>query len=89
MATRELTIINALGLHARASAKVVTLTQRFSSSITLSLDGSTVDASSIMGLLMLAGARGRTLTATATGDDAEAALDALEALFNDRFGENE
>jgi len=87
MPMRELPIINDLGLHARAAAKVVTLTQRYEADISLGLDDNTVDASSIMGLLMLAASKGRVVTATAQGSDADAALDSLAALFADRFGE--
>jgi len=87
MPSRNLPIINELGLHARAAAKVVTLAQRFESDMKLRLDETTVDATSIMSLLMLAAARGRTVTATADGEDADLALDALEKLFADRFGE--
>jgi len=87
MQSRELPIINDLGLHARAAAKVVTLAQRFDAQIKLGLDDNIVDATSIMGLLMLAASRGRVVTASADGADAADALDALESLFADRFGE--
>lgn len=87
MTTRSLDVINDLGLHARAAAKVVTLSKAYQSDISLSLDGQSVDAKSIMGLLMLAASKGTTIQASAQGNDAIEALDAMEQLFADRFGE--
>lgn len=86
---RELPIINRKGLHARASAKFVQTVDRFTSDITVSRCGETVGGRSIMGLLTLAAAKGTTVVVTAHGDDAEQALDALEALLAERFGEEE
>ncbi|KHF24026.1 HPr family phosphocarrier protein [Solemya velum gill symbiont] len=89
MSQRELTIINKLGLHARAAAKFVATASRFSSLIQVEKSGQKVNAKSIMGVMMLAASRGTTITLEANGDDAEDALDALEALINDKFGESE
>lgn len=86
---RELAIVNRKGLHARASAKFVQTAEKFASSITVTRCGETVGGTSIMGLLTLAAAKGTTITVTAKGEDAEAALAALAALVEDRFGEGE
>jgi phosphocarrier protein len=84
-----LTIKNRKGLHARASAKMVQLAASFQSEITVSRDGVRVVGTSIMGLLMLAAAPGCVIEVSATGPDATAALDAIEALVNNRFDESE
>ncbi len=89
MPERQVTIINKLGLHARAAAKFVSTASEFSSRISLSKATQTVDGKSIMGVMMLAASQGTPLTLNAEGDDAEAALDALEALIRDYFGEGE
>jgi len=89
MTTRRLEVINKLGLHARAAAKVVSLAKEFESDIKLGNDGKFVDAKSIMSVLMLAAAKGASVDAKANGPDADAALDQLETLFADRFGEDE
>jgi len=86
--TREVTLTNMLGLHARAAARLVQMACRFQSKITLSKDGRTVDAKSILGVLMLAGAPGERLLLCAEGSDAEAAVEALSALIRSRFGES-
>ncbi|PTM60168.1 HPr family phosphocarrier protein [Phreatobacter oligotrophus] len=86
---RELPIINKRGLHARASAKFVSCADRFDATIKVSRAGETVDARSIMGLMMLAAGIGTSVTLTATGPDAEEAVEALAALVADRFGEGE
>ena len=80
-------ICNARGLHARASAKFVKLASSFQSEVKVTRDGVTVDARSIMGLLMLGAGQGSTLELTAEGPDAEAALDAVVALVEARFDE--
>lgn len=80
-------IANKKGLHARASAKIVEAAARFQSRITVSKDGQTVDARSIMGLMMLAASEGSEITVEAQGPDAETALAAIIALANARFGE--
>ncbi|WP_290652727.1 HPr family phosphocarrier protein [Aquisalimonas sp.] len=89
MPTREVTIINKLGLHARAAARFVTIANRFQAGILVHRDDKTVNGKSIMGMMMLAAGRGTTLTLEAEGEDACEALDALEALVNDRFEESE
>jgi phosphocarrier protein HPr len=86
--TREVTLTNMLGLHARAAARLVQMASRFQSKITLSKDGRTVDAKSILGVLMLAGAPGERLLLSAEGPDAEEAVEALSGLIRSRFGES-
>ena len=83
----ELEIINRLGLHARAAARFVSVASDHQSTIDVHFAGQTANGKSIMGLMMLAAAKGSTLSVTATGDDAKQALKALEALLADRFGE--
>lgn len=87
--SRELTICNSRGLHARASAKFVKLADKFECDITVTRDGQTVPGTSIMGLMMLAAQPGATILVEAKGADAEAALDALAQLVADRFGEDD
>jgi phosphocarrier protein len=87
--SREFPIINRKGLHARATAKFVQCCEKFDAEITVSRDGETVGGSSIMGILTLGAGLGSTITVTAAGPQAEAALDALEALVANRFGEDE
>jgi phosphocarrier protein len=87
VSARRLQIINARGLHARASAKFVKTAAQFDAQITVTREGQTVDAQSIMGLMMLAAGQGSTVDVAAEGPDAQAALDALEALVADRFQE--
>jgi phosphocarrier protein len=84
---RTVGIVNERGLHARASAKFVKLASTFDAEIQVSRDGSTVDARSIMGLMMLAAGIGSTIEISAEGAEAEAALDALCALVAGRFDE--
>ena len=81
-------IVNKKGLHARASAKVVEAAARFSSHITVSKDGQTVDARSIMGLMMLAASLGTTIDIVAEGSDADEAMTAILALVEAKFGED-
>lgn len=85
--TRELTIINIKGLHARASAKFVDVVERFDAQAQVAKDGVEVSGDSIMGLLMLTAPRGSQITVTTRGPDALALADALEALIGDYFGE--
>lgn len=80
-------ITNKKGLHARASAKVVEAAARFQSQIRIFKDGQAVDARSIMGLMMLAASEGSEITVEAEGPDAEAALAAIVALADAKFGE--
>jgi phosphocarrier protein len=86
--TAVLTIVNKKGLHARASAKVVEAAARFQSQITVSKDGQTVDARSIMGLMMMAASMGSEVKIEAEGPDAEEALHAIVALVEAKFGED-
>ena len=89
MTSRTVEIINERGLHARASAKFVKMASGFDAEVTVSRDGHSVPATSIMGLMMLAAAPGATILVEATGPDAAAALAALRALVDDKFGEGE
>jgi phosphocarrier protein len=89
MPSREVTIVNKLGLHARAAAKLVTTASGFGAEIKLRRGDREVNGKSIMGVMMLAASQGTTLALVAEGDDAEAALDALATLIGDRFGEAE
>ncbi|MDQ6955401.1 MAG: HPr family phosphocarrier protein [Mariprofundaceae bacterium] len=82
-------IQNRLGLHARASARFASKASHFECSLYLIKDDMEVNAKSIMGIMMLAAAKGTTLTLRAEGEDAQLALNAIEALVNDRFGEDE
>jgi len=81
-------IVNKKGLHARASAKLVEAAARFSSHITVTKDGQTVDARSIMGLMMLAASLGTTIDIVAEGEDADGAMTAILALVEAKFGED-
>jgi phosphocarrier protein len=86
-AERSVDIVNERGLHARASAKFVKLAATFDAEVTVSKDGSTVDAGSIMGLMMLAAGPGCCIVINAEGPDADAAVDALSELVANRFEE--
>lgn len=81
-------VVNRLGLHARAAAKFVQLAAKFKADIKIRKDQRTVSGKSIMGVLMLAAAKGTSLTLSAEGDDAAEALAALAQLVADRFGED-
>ena len=85
---RNLTILNRFGIHARPAALFVKTASQFMSELMVEKDGSSVSAKSIMGLLTLEGSRGAVLKVTATGSDAEAALDALEKLVKQKFFED-
>lgn len=85
--TRDLSIINVKGLHARASAKFVDVVERFDAQAEVEKDGMSVSGDSIMGLLMLTAPRGSQIRVTTTGPEAAALADALEALVGDFFGE--
>ena len=89
MLSKPVEIINRLGLHARAAAKLTHIASGFKSEIWLSRSGRRVNAKSIMGVMMLAAGRGTTVLIEASGDDAEQALAALVKLIADRFGEGE
>ena len=88
-ASRDIEIINKLGMHARAAAKFVKLATSFDSKIDIQKDSRRVNAKSIMGVMMLAASKGSTITIHADGSDAEKSLDALERLINNRFDEDE
>ncbi|CAN5725251.1 HPr family phosphocarrier protein [soil metagenome] len=88
-ASRSVEIVNKRGLHARASAKFVKMASTFDAEVTVSKDGSTVDARSIMGLMMLAAGPGCCIEISAEGSEAEPALDALAQLVANRFDEDE
>lgn len=87
-ASRTVLISNKRGLHARASAKLVTLASSQAVACTVEKNGSSVTATSIMGLMMLGAAMGDSITISAAGDGAESAVEALAALVEDRFGED-
>ncbi|GGH06016.1 phosphocarrier protein HPr [Alsobacter metallidurans] len=86
---RELRIVNRKGLHARATAKFVQCAERFDSAIQVTRCGETVGGTSIMGILTLGAGIGSTITVTAVGADADQALQALDDLVANRFGEEE
>ncbi|NIJ08814.1 phosphocarrier protein [Sphingomonas vulcanisoli] len=86
-AERTVLISNKRGLHARASAKFVTLASTQTAAVAVEKDGSTVAGTSIMGLMMLGAAMGDTVKISATGDGAQGALDALCGLVENKFGE--
>lgn len=87
MLSKEITIINKLGLHARAAAKFVNLASGFESDINISRNGRTVNGKSIMGVMMLAASCGSAIELSISGNDEEEALQQLEQLIQDRFGE--
>ncbi len=89
MMKKELLIENKLGLHARAAAQIVKSASAYSSKITLSKDGLEVDGKSIMGIMMLAAAKGGTVMVQAVGEDEHKAVEGMERLFKDKFGEKE
>ncbi|MFD2165011.1 HPr family phosphocarrier protein [Thalassotalea euphylliae] len=87
--SKEVTIINKLGLHARAATKLAQLSQQFSATVTVELGGNSADANSIMALMLLAGGQGKTVKVVADGDDAAEALESICQLINQRFDEAE
>lgn len=89
MIKKQAEIINKLGLHARAAAKLVTLASSFKSDIQLGLNGKQINGKSIMGVMMLAAAQGYTIELMVSGNDEEQAMDALLELINSRFGEDQ
>jgi phosphocarrier protein len=88
MPTREFTVSNKLGLHARPSAQLTQVAGRFSSLVHIARNGRRVNAKSIMGVLMLAAGQGSTVIVDAEGEDAEAALAAIGELIGNGFGED-
>lgn len=87
MQSIEITISNQLGLHARAAAKLTQLAAQFQSDIYIARAGQRVNAKSIMGVMMLAAGLGAVVVVDATGEDAAEALQHIQQLFNDKFGE--
>ncbi|HEX7403368.1 MAG TPA: HPr family phosphocarrier protein [Usitatibacter sp.] len=87
MIKRTIQVSNKLGLHARASAKLTQLASRYQSSVWIARNGRRVNAKSIMGVMMLAAGLGSTIELETDGSDEVAAIDAIEALFSDKFGE--
>jgi phosphocarrier protein len=85
---RSVTVANRLGLHARAAARFVHVASRFQSRVTVTRGSQTMDGKSIMGILLLAAAKGAVLTLTADGPDERAALDELGLLVESGFGED-
>ena len=86
---KSVEIINKLGLHARAAAKFVQLASSYSAHIEIEKDGRRVNGKSIMGVMMLAAAKGSYVNLYADGDDAQESINQLEALINNRFDEDE
>lgn len=86
---KQLTIINKLGLHARAATELVKLATSFSAKILVQKDGKSVSANSVLGLMMLEGSQNKQVTVVCEGEDAGAAMQAIEALFSARFNEDE
>jgi phosphocarrier protein len=89
MLRQQITIINKLGLHARAAAKFVSCTSAFSSKIRVGKDGNFVDGKSIMAVMMLAAGKGTVLDVEIEGRDEQEAMDALKELIENRFDEGE
>ena len=89
MISREISIINKLGLHARAAAKLVKLSASFESSVEIEKDSQKVNSKSIMGVMMLAASCGQVVTLYADGPDEQAAIEAIEDLINRYFDEDE
>ncbi len=89
MQKKDIEIVNKLGLHARASAKLTQLATRFTCEVNLERNGRRVNAKSIMGVMMLAAGKGTTIQIETEGDDEAVAMTELMALINDKFGEGE
>jgi phosphocarrier protein HPr len=89
MQQREIEIINKLGLHARASAKLTQMAAKFQSDVFLSRNNRRVNAKSIMGVMMLAAGKGATIGLETSGPDEAEAMEAIVALINDYFGEGQ
>ena len=88
MTSQAVTVVNQLGMHARAAAKFVHLAGRFDATVKVARDRREMDGKSIMGILLLAAARGSTITISAEGADERDAVDALVALVRSGFGED-
>ena len=89
MTDGQVVIVNALGLHARAAAKLVNLAKTFTCSIELCVGDKSVDAKSIMKVMMLAAGQGTVLTLRTSGEEEKDAFEAISALIGDRFGEQQ
>lgn len=89
MISKEIEVVNKLGLHARASSKLVQLANTFKSEIFIERNGRKANAKSIMSLMMLAASKGSQISIICSGEDEESALEQITKLFSDRFGENE
>ena len=89
MQQREIEIVNKLGLHARASAKLTQLAGQFTAEVWITREGRKVNAKSIMGVMMLAAAKGSLVAIETDGHDEEQAMTALVGLISDKFGEGE
>ena len=87
MITKKLTILNKLGLHARAAAKLVSTANKFESKIIITKDGKNADARSIMKLLMLSASQGSSISVEVQGIDQNDAMESIERLFNNKFDE--
>ncbi len=86
--SKEFEIVNRLGLHARAASKLVNLSTKFNAEVFLEKDGKEINAKSIMGILILAAAKGTFITVSAEGSDADTAVEAIGDLIKDGFGED-
>ena len=89
MKTATIQIVNKLGMHARASAKFVTLAAQFKSDVTLGRNGQNANGKSIMGIMMLAAGKGSQVELIVNGEDEDQAMQALVGLIDNRFGEDE
>ena len=89
MISKQVTIINKLGLHARAASKLVNQASQFESDVFIDKDGNRVNAKSIMGVMMLAASKGTDVILEADGSDEQACLEAMVLLINNRFDEAE
>lgn len=89
MSEQTTTICNKLGLHARAASKLANTANQFGSKVTVSCNGKTIDAKSIMSLMLLAACKGTDITVAADGNDADTAVASVVELINNRFDEDE
>ncbi len=89
MIEKTFEVLNKKGMHARAAAKLAQTASRFVCSVTVARDTQSANAKSVMGVLLLCGSQGTTISVKASGPDAEAAVDAIGQLFASRFGEAE
>lgn len=89
MISQQVTIINKLGLHARAASKLVNQASQFESEVFIDKDGNRVNAKSIMGVMMLAASKGTKVILEAEGSDEQVCIDAMVSLINNRFDEGE